>query len=71
MTNIQSQQKIRLKDFEMKVVDLKKIFCIQGGDPKGETNILTVKEDGEYKGLIVDQVLKKLSDRGRDWKGIW
>jgi hypothetical protein len=28
---------------------------------KGETNILTVREDGQYKGLIVDQVLKQLS----------
>jgi len=56
-----NQEKIRLKDFEVKLIDLKKIFCIQGGDRRGETNILTVREDGQYKGLIVDQVLKKLS----------
>jgi len=55
------QEKIRLKDFEVKLIDLKKIFSIQGGDQRGETNILTVGEDGQYKGLIVDQVLKKLS----------
>jgi chemotaxis protein histidine kinase CheA len=56
-----NQEKIRLKDFEVKLIDLKKIFSVQGGDRRGETNILTVKEDGQYKGLIVDQVLRKLS----------
>jgi hypothetical protein len=56
-----NQEKIRLKDFEVKLIDLKKIFCIQGEDRRGETNILTVREDGQYKGLIVDRVLKQLS----------
>ena len=56
-----NQEKIRLKDFEVKLIDLKKIFSIQGGVLRGETSILTVKEDGQYMGLIVDQVLKKLS----------
>jgi len=63
-----SQQKIRLKDFEIKMVDLKKIFSIEDrvrkGLPagrQGEIQILTVKENGEYKGLVVDQVFKKLS----------
>ena len=55
------RQKIRLKEFEVKVVDLNKIFSIQGGERKRETKILTVKENGEYKGLMVDGVLKKLS----------
>jgi len=56
-----SQQKIRLKDFEIKMVDLKKIFSIEHKGRKGEIQILIVKEDGEYIGLMVDQVLKKLS----------
>jgi len=63
-----SQQKIRLKDFEFKMVDLKKIFSIENSGRKGlpagrqgEMQLLTVKEDEEYKGLMVDQVLKKLS----------
>jgi hypothetical protein len=56
-----NKQKIRLKDFEVRIIDLKKIFTIQGGDRKGEIKILTVKENSEYKGLMVDQVLKKLS----------
>jgi hypothetical protein len=56
-----NQQKIRLRDFEVKMINLKKILSIPGGQHTGETRILTVKDNGEYKGLIVDQVLKKLS----------
>ncbi len=55
------QQKIRLRDVDVKMVDLKKILAIQGGGAREQTRILTVKEDGEYKGFVVDQVLKKLS----------
>ena len=56
-----NQQKIRLRDFEVKMINLKEIFSIQGGGLKGEIKILTVKDNGEYKGFMVDQVLKKLS----------
>jgi hypothetical protein len=56
-----SQQRIRLKDFEFKMVDLKKIFSIETRGGKGEIQLVTVKEEDEYKGLMVDQVLKKLS----------
>ncbi len=56
-----SQQKIRLRDLEVKTVDLKKIFSISGGERSGETRILTVKDNEEYKGLLVDQVLNKSS----------
>jgi hypothetical protein len=58
---ISSQQRIRLKDFEIQMVDLKKIFSIESRGRKGEIQILTVKGNGEYKGLMIDQVLKKLS----------
>jgi len=56
-----SQQKIRLRDLEVKIVDLKKIFSISGGESPGETRILAVKDNGEYKGLLVGQVLSKSS----------
>jgi chemotaxis signal transduction protein len=56
-----NQQKIRLRDFEVKMINLKKILALQGGEPKGEIRILTVKDNGGYKGFMVDQVLKKLS----------
>ena len=55
------QQKIRLKGLEVRMIDLKKIFSIQGGDQTGEVRILAVKDNGEYKGLMVDEVLKRLS----------
>ena len=58
---ISSQQRIRLKDFEIKMVDLNKIFSIERKGRKGEIQILIAKGDGEYMGLVVDQVLKKLS----------
>jgi hypothetical protein len=56
-----SQQKIRLRDLEVKIVDLKKIFSISVGESSGETRILAVKDNGEYKGLLVGQVLSKSS----------
>jgi len=54
-------QRIRLKDFEVKMINLKKLLSIQGGEPKGEIKILMVKGNGEYKGFMIDQILKKLS----------
>jgi len=67
-----SQQKIRLKGFEVKMINLEKILSIQGGEPKGEIKILMVKDNGEYKGFMVDQVLNKLSalsDKGGEIGG--
>ena len=55
-----SKQKIQLKDFEIKMVDLRKIFPLENRERKGEKQLLALKEGGEYKGLIVDQVLKKI-----------
>ena len=56
-----NQEKIRLRDFEIKLINLKKILAIPGGEAKGEINILAVKDKGEYKGFLVDQVIKKVS----------
>ena len=56
-----NQQKIRLRDFEVKMINLKKIFFIPGGESKGGIKILAVKDNVGYKGFMVDQVLKKLS----------
>ncbi|NWF91970.1 MAG: hypothetical protein HXY46_03570 [Syntrophaceae bacterium] len=55
------QHKIRMKDFEIRMVDLKGILSIQSRGRKGERQLLTVKEDGEYKGLVVDQMVKRLT----------
>jgi hypothetical protein len=56
-----NQEEVRFKDLEVRMVDLKKIFSIPTRDRKGESKILTVRGDGEYKGLMVDEVLERLS----------
>jgi CheW-like domain len=55
------QQKIRIKDFEVRLIDLRKVLSIPKGSRKAEIKILAVNEDGEYKGLMVDQVLERVS----------
>jgi chemotaxis signal transduction protein len=55
------QSKIRLKDLEVRIINLKKILSIPGREHAEEMRILAVKDSGEYKGLMVDQVLKQLS----------
>jgi hypothetical protein len=55
------QQKIRVKDFEVRLIDLRKALSIPKGSRKAEVKILAVNEEGEYKGLMVDQVLEKVS----------
>ena len=57
-----NQEKIRLRDFEVRMINLKKIFAIPGGGAKGEmVKILALKDNGEYKGFMVDQVVKRIS----------
>jgi hypothetical protein len=56
-----NQQKIRLKDFEVRLVNLNTILSVPGGDRKKEFKILAVKDNGEYKGLMVDNVVKRFS----------
>lgn len=55
------QSKIRLRDLEVRIVDLRRALTIPGGGHTGEMRILAVKDNGECKGLMVDQVLKQLS----------
>jgi len=56
-----NQQKIRLKDFEMKIVDLKALLSLPEGKSEGERRILIVRDDGEYKGFLIDNVLDRVS----------
>jgi hypothetical protein len=56
-----SQDRIQFKDFELKMVNLNKTLAIPRGEPKGEIRILAVKDNGQYKGFMVDQVVKKVS----------
>lgn len=53
--------KVRLRDVEVKMINLRKLLSIHERGPKEEVRILTVRDNGEYKGFLIDQVLKKLS----------
>ncbi len=68
---------IRLRDFEVRMIDLGRISLAQTKNQKGEKRILVVRDDGEYKGLIVQQVIKRLSvpsepsrERGEHFLGV-
>jgi chemotaxis signal transduction protein len=65
-----NQQKVRLRDVEVEMINLKKLLSIHGESPKDEIRILTVKDNGKVKGFMIDQVLSKLStisdQRGRE-----
>jgi hypothetical protein len=54
------QEKIRFRDFELRMINLKKILAVPGAEPKGEIKILAVKDNGGYKGFMVDQVIKRV-----------
>ena len=56
-----NEQKIRLRNVEVKLIDLKKLLGIQETGPREQIRILTVKENGGYKGFMIDQVLKRVS----------
>jgi len=53
--------KIRIRGFEVKLIPLEKILPIEDRDLSGEKQILMVRDDGEFKGLVIDRVLNKLS----------
>lgn len=53
--------KIRIRGFEVKMIPLEKILPIEDKHLSGEKQILMVRDDGEFKGLIIDRVLNKLS----------
>ncbi len=56
-----NKQKIQLKEFDMKLIDLNRILSIPRESIKEEFRILTVKDNGLYKGFIIDEVVKRLS----------
>jgi len=56
-----NQQKVRLRDVEVEMINLKKLLSIHGETSKDEIRILTVKDNGKVKGFMIDQVLRKLS----------
>ena len=59
--HFQHQQRIRLKDFEVKIVDLKKILAFQEEGGKRATRILVMKIGEDYKGLMIERIVKHFS----------
>jgi hypothetical protein len=56
-----NEPKIRLKGLEVRMIDLKKRFSIATGNRKEGVHVLTVNDQGEVKGWIIDQILKQVS----------
>lgn len=55
-------ERLQLKDLEVKMVNLKKVFSLEGKPrSEGEVRILTVKDNGGLKGLMIDEIIKRLT----------
>jgi chemotaxis signal transduction protein len=52
---------VRLKGLEVRMIDLGKFFTVSGEGQEEERLVLILKGDGEYKGLMMDRVLNRLS----------
>lgn len=52
--------KIRIQGFEVKMIPLKNILPIEEWGEAGEKQILMVREDGGFKGLVIDRIVNKL-----------
>ena len=53
--------KVRLKDLDVTLIDLKKTFPRESWHPQETSKLLIVQEEEEYKGLMVEEVLKRLT----------
>ena len=52
---------VRLKGLEVKMIDLGKYFSVSGENHEEERQVLILKADEEYKGMMMDRVLNRLS----------
>lgn len=52
---------VRLKGLEVKMIDLGKYFSVSGENHEEERQVLILKADEEYKGVMMDRVLNRLS----------
>ena len=64
--------KVRVKDKDVTLIDLKKTFPEESWLPAETSRLLMIQEEGKFKGLIVEEVLKRIisspSDRGENGK---
>jgi hypothetical protein len=63
------RERIRVKDVEIRVVDLSKILPLSEIRPDRELRLLILREDEEYLGLIIEQVIQKVSSRSPMGRG--
>ena len=52
--------RVRIRDKDVSLIDLEKIFPGESSNPEGAIKLLMIQGEGEYKGLIVDGVLKRI-----------
>lgn len=66
------QSKVRLRDMDVTLIDLKKTFPLESRLSEGMSKLLMIQEEGECKGLVVEEVVKRLmtspKDRGESGK---
>jgi hypothetical protein len=64
--------RVRIRDKDVSMIDLEKIFPGESSNPEGAIKLLMIQGEGEYKGLIVEDVLKRIEaspeERGGDGK---
>jgi hypothetical protein len=56
-----NQPSIRLKEMDVKIADLRKLFSLAGSWKEKEPRLLIVQHAGKYKGLVIEQVLPRIS----------
>jgi hypothetical protein len=70
--NCAGHSRVRIRDKDVALIDLEKIFPGVSSNPEGAIRLLMIQGEGEYKGLIVDDVLKRIEaspeEQGRDGK---
>lgn len=53
--------KVRLKNDEVTLIDLKEVFPEESWIPEGVPKLVMIREGEQYKGLIVEEVLKRMT----------
>jgi hypothetical protein len=53
--------RVKMKDLEVRVVDLRKLFFLGDSPASGDVKVLLVKSGGEYAGLLIDQMVDTVS----------